>query len=199
MEKSIFMNKKERTEIRKYQIITIILMLLILAPIVIKIFKSDPKLDEAIIPQSVDIDFDKYIIHCDALCKRFTDSKRNPSEALAYCEKYFEIDLDKNGKTVSDASILNNHGVCEDRVYCFNIKECTWGSSSRSRLTPEKCKDIMCDIYTEKYSDNTTAAKYIESMIEFGSCNPKDSELTQEDSSASWWTDTYQNVHCKSY
>ncbi len=199
MEK-IFRSKSERKEIRKYQIITVILMLIILAPVIVKIFKSDSKLDELIIPESIDIDFDKYTMHCDALCKRFTDSRRNPKEALAYCEKYFEIDLNKNGKIAEDVSELNNYDVCEDRVYCFNIEECSWGSGSRSRLTPEKCKDLMCDVYAEQYDDNTTAAQYIQSRITFGSCSsPGESEITETDTSISWWTETYKNVHCRSY
>ncbi len=140
--------------------------------------------------------------HCDVLCTRYVENNFAGPEALAYCEKYFEIDLDRNWKIVGEAEMLEGYGLCEDRVYCFNIKECSWGSSQRSRLTPERCRDIMCDVYSKKYEDNVTAAEYIQQKIEFGSCDMYDEEISFEGgdgkmvSLATWWIDNFQDVHC---
>ena len=143
-----------------------------------------------------------YRLVCGLLCQKYIDANFTAEEACPYCEKYFEIDLNENGKTYGEATKVGEYGVCEDRVYCFNIKECMGVSGPDSCLTPEKCKDIMCEVYTERHGDNVTAAKYIQSRIDFGSCDPEDEEISYEDSTgatkslAGWWLGTYKNVHC---
>ena len=140
--------------------------------------------------------------YCDALCARYVNSNFAAVEAIAYCEKYFEIDLNRNGKIPGEAGKISGYGGCEDRVYCFNIKECNWGSSERSRLTPERCRDIMCEVYSEKYENAETASVYITEKMRFGSCDIYDEEISFEDgrgnvvSLASWWIDNFQDVHC---
>ncbi len=150
----------------------------------------------------LDVTMEQYNLICGSLCQRYIDANFTEEEARAYCERYFEIDLNENGKTYGEVGKVCGSGVCEDRVYCFNIKECRGGHTLRSRLTPEKCKDIMCEVYTERHGDNVTAAKYIQSRIDFGSCDEYDEEISYEDSTgatkslAGWWLDTYQSVHC---
>ena len=153
-----------------------------------------------------------YRQQCDALCDQYIDSDFNPQEALAYCEKYYEIDLNENGNIPEEVGMLNAFGVSEDRVYCFNIRECSWGPSRNSRLTPKKCSYIMCDVYTERYKGNqTAAAALIKTKIPFGeSTEPYHEDLLVLDmnskpildregkimSTASWWIDNFQDVEC---
>lgn len=151
----------------------------------------------------LDVRMEQYNLICDSLCQRYIDANFTAEEARAYCERYYEIDLNENGKTEGESAKVEGYGVCEDRVYCFNIKECRWGSGPESCLTPEKCKDIMCEVYTEKYGDNIAAAKYIQNRIDFGLCDEYDEKILYEDAStgatkslAGWWLDTYKNVNC---
>ncbi|MEA3343269.1 MAG: hypothetical protein U9Q92_03815 [archaeon] len=147
------------------------------------------------------LSMEQYRMYCDSLCEKYIDSNFDPREAREYCEKYFEIDLNRNGKTTGEAAKINAFGVCEDRVYCLNIIGCR-GSSKNSRLTPQKCRDIMCDAYTERYKDADMASVYIAEKMKFGSCDLYDPVISSEDvdgkmiSTASWWIDNFQDVDC---
>ncbi|MFH1431981.1 MAG: hypothetical protein ABIG84_02075 [archaeon] len=214
---AIFKLKKHKKAQMSLEMIIGLIILLVVAAVVIKIFmdKMSPQQLEG--PETLELE--AYRQHCDSLCSRYVDTNFAAAEGLAYCEKYFEIDLNKNGKIPGEAGKLNAFGVCEERVYCMNIKECNWGSSKNSRLTPQKCRDIMCDIYTERQGGVTTvganasAAVYIENKIEFGTCDQYDSEISFEDTSttpstsvslAAWHVSTFLpvadgglGVHCR--
>lgn len=157
-------------------------------------------------------ELDQYHIACDYLCQRYIDRDYIPAEAVHYCEKYYEIDLNENGKIGGEVGRIMAYGVSEDRVYCFTLNECIWGSSRNKRLTPEKCRDIMCDVYTERYNGNQTAASAsIKNKMIFGESTHSDHEdlivvdvngnsILDPDgkivSLASWWIDNFQNVDC---
>ncbi len=159
------------------------------------------------------IGLEQYRLACDSLCQRYIDSDYVPAEALHYCEKYYEIDLNENGKIGGEVGRILAYGVSEDRVYCFTLKECTLGSDRNSRLTPEKCRYIMCDAYTERYKGNqTAAAALIRNKIPFGESTDSDHEdlivvsavngnpivdpYGKIISLASWWIDNFQEVDC---
>ncbi len=191
-------NKNKRKGQMSLEMIIGLIILLVVAAVVIKIFMDKMSGDNLSAPETLELE--AFRQHCDALCTRYIDTNFAGAEALAYCEKYFEIDLNKNGKIPGEAGMLEGYGLCEDRVYCFNIKECNWGSSSRSRLTPEKCRDVMCDVYTERYDSNVTAAEYIATKIQFGTCDALDEEISFEDASgnehtlATWHTSLFGPV-----
>ena len=200
------MLKNKRKGQMSLEMIIGLIILLVVAAVVIKIFMDKMSGDALSPPETLELE--AFRQHCDALCTRYVDTNFAGAEALAYCEKYFEIDLNKNGKIPGEAAKLEGYGLCEDRVYCFNIKQCNWGSSSRSRLTPEKCKDVMCDVYTDRYSSNDTAAQYIQNVIGFGSCDYEDEEISFEYTDpatgalevgtlASWHQNIYTTVHCR--
>ena len=194
---------------RMAQIMIVLIILLIGTAVVIKIFFLEDIPNSVSLIVETEIGPDYFIRICQVLCDRYVNSDFAGPEALGYCEKSFEIDLNKNGKIPGEAGKLNGFGVCEDKVYCFNILECNWGPSEKSRLTPTKCKDIMCDVYTERQGDNVTAAEYIESKIVFGSCSAYDPEIsfdstTGTKSLANWHISTYlpvpdggDGVHCR--
>ncbi len=155
--------------------------------------------------QAVDpepLSMEQYRMYCDSLCEEYIDADFDPREALEYCEKYFEIDLNRNGEITGEAAKINAFGVCENRVYCLNIRGCNWGSSKNSRLSPEKCRDIMCDVYTERYRDADMASVYIAKKMKFGSCYLYDPLISFEDvdgkmiSIAQWWIDNFKDVNC---
>ncbi len=188
-------NKNRKKGQMSLEMIIGLIILLVVAAVVIKIFMDKMSGDALSPPETLELE--AFRQHCDALCTRYVDNNFAGPEALAYCEKYFEIDLNRNGKIPGEAGMLEGYGLCEDRVYCFNIKECNWGSGSRSRLSPEKCRDVMCDVYTERYGSNATAAEYIVNQIEFGTCDEYDEEISFEDSTstvqtlATWHTSLF--------
>jgi len=164
-----------------------------------------------------DFGLEQYSIACDCLCQRYIDADFAPAEALDYCEKYYEIDLNENGKIGGEVGRILayglEYGVSEDRVYCFTLTKCYLGSDRNSRLTPEKCRDIMCDVYTERLKGNeTAAAASIKNKIPFGESTDSDHEdliivddvngnpIVDPDgkiiSLASWWIDNFQDVDC---
>ncbi len=187
-----------------------LIILLVVAAVVIKIFMDKMNLSDP--PGTEGIELDQYRLACSSLCQRYIDSDFVPAEALHYCEKYYDIDLNKNGKTRGEVGHVSAYGVSEDRVYCFTLIECNWGSSRNSRLTPQKCKDIMCDVYTERHASNETAAALIESRIPFGeSSDPYQDELIIvdingdpildaggfEQTEAVWWVNSFMNIQCR--
>ncbi len=187
-----------------------LIILLVVAAVVIKIFMDKMNLSDP--PGTEGIELDQYRLACSSLCQRYIDSDFVPAEALHYCEKYYDIDLNKNGKTRGEVGTVSGYGVSEDRVYCFNLIECHWGTSRNSRLTPKKCKDIMCDVYTDRQASNETAAAMIETKIPFGhSTDPYQEELIIKDkdgnpkldaggyeqTEAVWWVNSFGNVHCR--
>ena len=157
---------------------------------------------QAVDSEPESLSMESYRMYCDSLCEKYIDANFDQREALEYCEKYFEIDLNRNGKIPGEAAKINAFGVCEDRVYCLNIRGCNWGSSENSRLTPERCRDIMCDVYVGRFEDADMASAYIGEKMEFGSCDLYDPVISFEDvdgkaiSTASWWIDNFQDVNC---
>ncbi|MEA3343440.1 MAG: hypothetical protein U9Q92_04690, partial [archaeon] len=92
------------------------------------------------------------------------------------------------------AGKVSADGVCEDRVYCFNLIKCPWGADAGRHLTAEKCKEIMCDYYTNQTGgDKEAAARLIEEKMQFGSCDLNDEAIAGY---TDWWTDNFQNVEC---
>ena len=141
-----------------------------------------------------DFHLEPYRLVCDTLCERSIDRGFVPAEALHYCGKYYEIDLNENGKIRTEAGKVSAYGVCEERVYCFNIIKCSWGADASQRLTAEKCKEVMCDYYTNQTGgDKEEAARIVEENIQFGSCDLNDDAIAGH---TGWWTDNFQNVEC---
>lgn len=172
------MRAKNRKGQMSLEMIIGLVILLVVAAVVIKIFLDRMGSTGTDLTKG-ELALESFRQNCNILCQRYVDTNFAGSEALAYCEKSFEIDLNKNGKIPGESGQVNAFGVCEDHVYCFNIIECNWGPSEKNRLTPTKCKDIMCDVYTSRQGgDNNTAAQYIATKIEFGSCVYNDPEIS---------------------
>lgn len=202
------MRAKNRKGQMSLEMIIGLVILLVVAAVVIKIFLDRMGSTGTDLTKG-ELALESFRQNCNVLCQRYVDTNFAGPEALAYCEKSFEIDLNRNGKLPGEAGKVNAYGVCEDMVYCFNIIECNWGPSEKSRLSPTKCKDIMCDVYTQRVGDNITAAAYIETKIPFGSCSADDPEISFTTgattySLAKWHTDTFlsvadggKGVHCR--
>lgn len=199
------MRAKNRKGQMSLEMIIGLVILLVVAAVVIKIFLDRMGSTGTDLTKG-ELKLEAFRQNCQVLCQRYVDTNFAGPEALAYCEKSFEIDLNKNGKIPGESGKVNAYGVCEDKVYCFNIIECNWGPSEKSRLTPTKCKDIMCDVYTDRQGgDNSTAAEYIASKIEFGSCDYYDSEISftttiapiKTITLAEWHKGTFAPVHCR--
>jgi len=137
-----------------------LVILLVVAAVVIKIF-LDRMGNTGNDITAGELKLDTYRQNCQVLCDRYIDSGFAESEALPYCEKSFEIDINKDGRVLGEAGIVNAYGVCEDAVYCFNIKECNWGAGVNNHLSPAKCKAIMCAVYGERLGPAGTTAALI--------------------------------------
>jgi len=178
-----------------------LIILLVVAAVVINIFLQKVREPPEVVVKN-ELELESYRQKCQLSCQQYVDAGKAGSAALEYCSKYFEIDINHNG-VFGEAQELNGFGLCEDRVYCFNMYECELKSVGESRLTPQKCRDIMCEEYTEKQGSNNTAAEYIASKIKFGSCSYDDSAISFTNSTGSivtlggWHKDIYASVHCR--
>ncbi|MEA3342581.1 MAG: hypothetical protein U9Q92_00305 [archaeon] len=204
-------SKNKRKGQMSLEMIIGLIILLVVAAVVIKIFMDKMNLGPA--PGEEAMELDPYMLVCDKLCQDYIDS-RDTSDAFEYCRHFFpEIDLNKNSNIEGDVGTINGFGVCEDRVYCFALTNCKIGTSRSTTLTPEKCKDVMCKVYKEQYGSNESAASVVQGHMPFGvSCDPNDDTLQEIDEAtgeiildaagdpiykSQWWKNTFENVHCR--
>jgi len=87
-----------------------------------------------------------------------------------YCTYYYPgDDWNKNGKKCEIVRVGDYAWpACEDRVYCFLVVPCEERFGSGWNAI-NKCKELLCQAYTEKYGDINLASEALRSTIQFSS------------------------------
>jgi hypothetical protein len=93
-----------------------------------------------------------------AACERFCKDK----ESVDYCRYYWNGKDWNENKINSEVIKVGKYEwyACEDRIYCFLIYPCEdrFGSGLE---TMKKCKQLLCQIYTEKYGGDIAKASEV--------------------------------------
>ena len=126
-----------------------LLILLVVAGVVINMFLQ--YFNPGNLPSADEVQryLEKAKTECNTQCAEYKTSGYDPKMAIGYCTKNFELDLDGDGTQTGAVK----HGlweVCEDAVYCFHIQPCKWETGE---LDIEKCRQLLCTAYREKYED----------------------------------------------
>jgi len=146
-----------------------LVILLVVAAVVISlvIYYINPK---KIPNPSQELSVRAFLSKCEEYCQ---DTSTN-----AYCTYYYpDNDWDKNGVKYEVVKVGKyNWPTCEDRVYCFLAVPCEdrFGSGMAAI---EKCKEIICQTYLEKYNDVGLASEALLNDIKFSDkCSLDDAE-----------------------
>lgn len=143
-----------------------LIILLVVAFVIIRIFITRFSGD-ILKPPEQELSHEKFLSDCKKLCTEYRNRGR-----LDYCTKYFE-GKDWNGNRQKNENITigsKNWEVCESRIYCFHVQDCEW---STGELTMDKCRELLCQEYLEKYNNDIgLATGELHDDIKHGNCKP---------------------------
>ncbi len=124
-----------------------------------------------------------FLTNCETYCHDMSTNK--------FCTYYYPgNDWDKNGLKYEIVKVGKYEWpTCEDRVYCFLVYPCDdrFGSGLSAI---EKCRQVLCQTYLEKYGGNATLAN--QSLFDNINFSPK-CNLDEVDDADNW----YKNVFTK--
>lgn len=155
-----------------------LIILLVVAGVVINIFLSqfeEGKITGITGNLQCENQKNKFKSQCEALCSEYKVSK-NTVDAVKYCEKNTALDWNCDGDepdTVAATSEDLKLQMCEDKIYCFNVYTC---KGSGWKLGYEDCKEKMCRVYTNTYSEHIAGQK-IKEVIKAGTCTLPDNDI----------------------
>jgi len=100
---------------------------------------------------------DKVKNECSYMCDEWKDRNgtRSLSRAVEYCTDRFRVDMNDDGRVNQIHGEANNK-YCENGIHCFNVHTCRKDSVE---LTPEKCRQLMCDYFTEIQGDSSNLSE----------------------------------------
>jgi len=146
-----------------------LVILLVVAAVVISlvIYYINPK---RVPNPSEELSVRAFLQKCEEYC--------SSNDINAFCTYYYQDnDWNKNGIKYEVVNVGKyNWPTCEDRVYCFLVVPCEDKLGSGISAI-EKCKEILCQTYIEKYNDVNLASEALHNDINFSNrCNLDDAE-----------------------
>jgi len=113
---------------------------------------------------------------CGNLCTSYQLSSCDLADAVDFCQKKVQIDIDENGVSGESSPGAMQHGAgvrgipyCEDGLYCFDIME-DCGCASIV-LNPDTCDVIMCEYYMIRHGFTEEEAKgMVKQYVNTGTC-----------------------------
>lgn len=121
---------------------------------------------------------------CETYCK--------DESSVDFCRYYFGKGKNVEGgadwnenKIKNELIIVGSHDwpTCEDRVYCFLIYTCDkYGSGGIETI--DKCKQVLCQTYREKYGNNERATVALKDTLNWDS---KSCSFATVDKEENWY------------
>lgn len=126
---------------------------------------------------------DKVTLHCQSKCTDASNNGCSQQSLAALCmgssaqvlDEGDFLDLDQNNEMNFNFESLAV-GVCEDRVYCFNVID----QCCNRKITPTNCIQLLTNLWTEQGHDAAKVNTLLCSYLDMGSC-------TVTDSTVAWW------------
>jgi hypothetical protein len=110
---------------------------------------------------------------CQEKCTYALENDCNDMMRAQFCITYIENGLDMNGdgivKDEYNQALLGGLGVCEDRVYCPQLTDCT----CKQQLTMSRCLGLLCEYWTVQKLSPTQRDQALNSYMAPGSCKPE--------------------------
>ena len=137
--------------------IIMLVVLLVLAGVMITLILSTLKPPAA--PERV-LSKQEFLSQCENYCN-------DPEKQVEYCRLYWK-GRDWNQNNIPSELIQvgsYNWYACEDRIYCFLVQPCERLGTGLELL--QRCKELLCGIYLDKYGDSTIATQKLKIDIGF--------------------------------
>jgi hypothetical protein len=137
--------------------IIMLVVLLVLAGVMITLILTTLKPPAS--PEKV-LSKQEFLSMCENYCN-------DPEKNVEYCRTYWN-GRDWNGNNIPSELIQvgsYNWYACEDRIYCFLIKPCDRLGTGIELL--EKCRDLLCGTYIDKYVSADAATNKLKQDISF--------------------------------
>jgi len=137
--------------------IIMLVVLLVLAGVMITLILTTLKPPSS--PEKI-LSKQEFLSKCESYCN-------DPEKAAEYCRLYWN-GRDWNQNNIPSELIqvgAYNWYACEDRIYCFLVQPCERLGSGAELL--QKCKDLLCGMYLDKYEDSNIATQKLKSDINF--------------------------------
>jgi len=160
-----FFSKRKKGD-KSLEMIIGLMILLVVAAVVIKLFLNYVNPEKVPSTPDQELAVRSFVSDCEALCIKAQNGK-----SLEYCTTYFEgNDWNNNGipNEIVSVGAKVMWDVCEDRVYCFHVYDCSWATG---KIGMEECRNLLCEAGREKYGDDESASDYVMGLIQEGSCN----------------------------
>lgn len=163
-----------------------LLILLVVAYVVIKMFMSKINIDKIPKPE----DTTKYLdfkAKCEGLCSDFINYGTKASLSNYCSEKLKGIDdLNNDGLIESFEATSLSLKICEDAVYCFQIIPC---KTSTGIVSWSQCRQAMCNAKYEVYKNWTKADEKVKELVPGpGTCRLPEDE--------NWWNMYFSATPC---
>ncbi len=160
-----------------------LLILLVVAVVVIRIFLSQMKGVEQLEDFKKTMKYREFKSDCENACYDYITSGTK-SYGARFCSQRFGIpgeDINRNGKvdvfSPEEAGATEMRPICEDGIYCFHIVDCR---TETSKITWRDCRQILCNAYYDTYQDWNKANEKVKELVP----NPGTCSLPADDN---WW------------
>jgi hypothetical protein len=137
--------------------IIMLVVLLVLAGVMITLILTTLKPPSS--PEKV-LSKQEFLSMCENYCN-------NPEKTVDYCRAYWNGRDWNNNNVPSELIQVGSYNwyACEDRIYCFLVKPCDRLGTGIELL--EKCRDLLCGTYVDKYGSADIATDKLKQDISF--------------------------------
>jgi hypothetical protein len=144
------------------EMVIMLVVLLVLAGVVISLILHFLR-PGAITPPEEALAKREFISACERYCK---------DKDVEYCRYYWNGNDWNENKIKSEVIKVGKYQwyACEDRIYCFLVVPCDEFGSGLKLM--EKCKNLLCQTYLEKYGDKDRATAALLDAINFSTNCP---------------------------
>lgn len=119
---------------------------------------------------------------CDTKCTTAMENNCGLKDKAQFCISNIEAGLDINGNGMIndyDETFLGGVGICEDKVYCPQISDCSCGV----KLTMKNCINILCSYWSSEAGLSVTESNLrLEKYFDPGTCT-----ITEADKKIHWY------------
>lgn len=124
---------------------------------------------------------------CQGVCPNGTCTR---SQEVAFCSQYYsKVDLDANGVYNNYIPfIFGDYGVCEDRLYCWQITSC----QCEETLNFDSCTKILCQDLRQKNMTAVQSTIELKKLLQEGSCQTD----KNYDARTSWTNNLQGQLNC---
>ena len=166
------------------ELVLVLFVLLVVAFVIIQIFQKfitegSQKIEEIQTSQQMKEKFDNFKNICEQKCLVYKQNNCNSGSLVEFCS-YSANDIDLNGDGLVSGYVenpvvgasFNGLGVCEEKVPCFLVVDCSCTSTSKP-IDAKQCKDAICSHYSSLGLSGSRLDQELNKRLDPGACYDK--------------------------